>query len=63
MCGQDKIIHPWYKRIFTQEMRCGEIFGQGNRNIEGVFNDFIHLSTLTLVVDYGLIVDRTVSHS
>ena len=49
LCDQDGIIHPRYLRRLTQGMRCDEILGQGSRNIERVFDDFLHTSALTWV--------------
>ena len=43
-----RIVRPRYLRRSTQGMRCDEIFGQGNRNIEeGVSNDFLQALIIT----------------
>ena len=45
-------------------MRCNEIIGLVSRNIEvGVLNDFLHRPVLNLVIDQGLTIDHTLSHS
>ena len=44
-------------------MKSDEIFHQGSEIIgEGVLDNFLYTSRLTLMIDYGLTIDYTLSH-